>query len=59
MFQVAFLGDGPLGQMTAISADGGYVKGFVGNPLCDPVYNENGKVRLLCNRIANHHDKLL
>ncbi|KAG0569348.1 hypothetical protein M758_6G079700 [Ceratodon purpureus] len=42
--QVVFLGDGPLGQMTAISSDGGYVKGFVGNPLCDALYKENGKL---------------
>ena len=42
---MVFLGDGPLGQMTAISSDGGYVKGFVGNPLCDALYKENGKVR--------------
>ena len=42
---MVFLGDGPLGQMTAVSSDGGYVKGFVGNPLCEPLYKENGKVR--------------
>jgi len=59
MFQVTFLGDGPLGQMTAISSDGGYVKGFVGNPLLEPLYNENGKVRLLFSREANHHDEML
>ena len=50
MFQVVFLGDGPLGQMTAISSDEGYVKGFVGNPLCDPFYKENGKVRFPSTR---------
>lgn len=44
---MVFLGDGPLGQMTAMSSDGGYVKGFVGNPLCDPLYKENGKVHFL------------
>lgn len=42
--QALFLGDGPLGQMTAISSEGGYVKGFVGNPLCDPPYKDNGKL---------------
>lgn len=46
MLQALFLGDGPLGQMTAISSEGGYVKGFVGNPLCDPPYKDNGKVQL-------------
>lgn len=44
--QVTFLGDGPLGQMTAIASRDGYVKGFVGNPLCDPPLKENGKVLL-------------
>jgi len=61
MFQVTFLGDGPLGQMTTISADGGYVKGFVGNPLVEPLYNENGKVlpliakSILLSSCCSHH----
>jgi hypothetical protein len=44
MLQVTFLGDGPLGQMTSISSAGSFVKGFVGNPLCQPPLKDNGKV---------------
>lgn len=41
-----FRGNGPLGNMTAISADEGHVKGFVVNPSCDPPLKDNGKVQL-------------
>ena len=44
MLQVTFLGDGPLGQMTSISSAGSFVKGFVGNPLCQPPLKDNGRV---------------
>ena len=44
VLQVTFLGDGPLGQMTSISSAGSFVKGFVGNPLCQPPLKDNGRV---------------
>eukprot|EP00246_Nothoceros_aenigmaticus_P014757 TRINITY_DN5818_c0_g1_i2.p1 TRINITY_DN5818_c0_g1~~TRINITY_DN5818_c0_g1_i2.p1 ORF type:complete len:281 (+),score=42.29 TRINITY_DN5818_c0_g1_i2:124-843(+) len=42
--QVTFLGEGPLGQMTTIAGKGGIVKGFVGNPLCNPPLRPDGKL---------------
>lgn len=47
IWQVTFLGDGPLGQMTTIATEKGFVKGFVGNPSCDPPLKPTGKVRFL------------
>uniref|UniRef100_A0A7I4DAL1 Uncharacterized protein n=1 Tax=Physcomitrium patens TaxID=3218 RepID=A0A7I4DAL1_PHYPA len=44
--QVLFRGNGPLGNMTAISADEGHVKGFVVNPSCDPPLKDNGKLNV-------------
>ncbi|KAJ7563497.1 hypothetical protein O6H91_03G112900 [Diphasiastrum complanatum] len=42
--QVTFLGRGPLGQMTTIASGLGFVKGFVGDPLCNPPLKPNGKL---------------
>eukprot|EP00271_Cylindrocystis_brebissonii_P010229 TRINITY_DN26363_c0_g1_i1.p1 TRINITY_DN26363_c0_g1~~TRINITY_DN26363_c0_g1_i1.p1 ORF type:complete len:441 (-),score=68.43 TRINITY_DN26363_c0_g1_i1:508-1830(-) len=43
--QVMFSGRGSLGQMAAVSSDGGrLVKGFVSNPACDPPLNSQGKM---------------
>lgn len=36
-------GRGPIGRMTAVATDSGQVKGFVGNPECDPPLNSRGK----------------
>jgi molecular chaperone Hsp33 len=42
--QITFLGQGPLGQMTTVANGPNLVKGFVGNPLCQPPLKESGKV---------------
>jgi len=61
--QVTFLGDGPLGQMTTIATEKGFVKGFVGNPSCDPPLKPTGKLDVgtavgsgVLSVVRNHSD---
>lgn len=42
--QVSVLGRGELGQVTAVTSHRGAVKGYVGNPACDPPLNAAGKL---------------
>ncbi|CAI5464343.1 unnamed protein product [Closterium sp. Yama58-4] len=42
--QVTVNGRGPIGQITAVSAQHGEVKGFAHNPLADPPLNSKGKM---------------
>jgi molecular chaperone Hsp33 len=63
MWQVTFLGDGPLGQMTTIATEKGFVKGFVGNPSCDPPLKPTGKLDVgtavgsgVLSVVRNHSD---
>ena len=44
--QITFKGDGPIGQIIAISDNTGMVKGLVGNPAADPPLRPDGKLNV-------------
>jgi molecular chaperone Hsp33 len=44
--QITFKGDGPIGQIIAISDNTGMVKGMVSNPSADPPLRPDGKLNV-------------